>query len=74
MSEEQFWAVWNPAHGEPTVRHSSFEIAKAEAERLARFNPGQKFYVLAACGVARRVDVTFEPITADDEFHWPPAT
>lgn len=41
-----FWIVWNPAGRNPTFRHRSESAAVAEAERLARENPGQTFVVL----------------------------
>jgi len=45
---EQFYVVWNPAHGLPRVRHEYETDAIAEAERLAGANPGQTFYVMIA--------------------------
>ncbi len=65
MSNE-FWMVYNPQGGAPTYQHSSFQQAKAEAERLARMNPGQSFYVLQACGMARKVDVEWVNINIDN--------
>lgn len=52
-----FWLVWNPQGNNPTFRHHSREAAQAEAERLARLAPGQRFYVLAALSVTHKVDV-----------------
>lgn len=50
-----FWLVWNPNGHSPAYKHPSPERATAEAERLARVNPGQTFVVLeSVCG--RRVD------------------
>ena len=50
MSAEhsQFWMVWNPARHAPTKRHPSQASAITEAERLARANPGESFFVLEA--------------------------
>jgi hypothetical protein len=45
---EKFWMVWNPKRTSPTCQHKSIEAAVAEAERLARRDPGQEFYVLEA--------------------------
>ena len=45
---EKFWMVWNPKGGRPTRQHESIEAAIAEAERLARCEPGQVFCVLGA--------------------------
>lgn len=47
-----FYVVWNPARGAPTVRHRTRPAAAEEAERLARSNPGQTFFVLATVAVA----------------------
>jgi len=55
-----FYVVWNPAHGKPTVRHARYDDAKHEAERLARMNPGEDFYILGSLLLVhnRDVDVT----------------
>lgn len=50
--EEVFWVVWNPGSGSPKFRHPTESAARAESERLAETNPGSKFYVLRALGVA----------------------
>lgn len=52
---EQFWMVWNPNRNPPAYRHTSQAAAEAEAERLARLNPGEHFIVLEAVS-ARVVD------------------
>jgi len=62
--EFQFWVVWNPQQTGPTVRHSSAQVAKAEAERLAAAQPGDRFYVLKALRysqMAQRVTVELQP-------------
>lgn len=61
----QFWMVYGEGQGAPTVKHASMNLAKGEAERLARQHPGTKFYVLRAIGSAERSDVTFTVL--DDE-------
>lgn len=48
MSEPLFWIVWCIGGGSPTVQHENFAIAKTEAKRLARINPGHQFVVCAA--------------------------
>lgn len=45
-SRRAFWLVWCPRGGSPTRQHDSRESAKAESERLARMNRGQRFIVL----------------------------
>lgn len=58
----QFWMVWNPAARPPVVRHPSEQAATQEAERLARLNPGEQFFVLEAISLRcvdnmKRVDL-----------------
>lgn len=43
-----FWMVWSPQGRPPTHQHPTHAMAVAEAERLARHCPGQRFYVLEA--------------------------
>lgn len=43
-----FFLVWCEGGGSPTARHHTFSIAKAEAMRLARANPGRRFTVMVA--------------------------
>lgn len=43
-----FWMVWNPEGRAPTYKHTAFDSAVQEAERLARENPGQVFVVLSS--------------------------
>lgn len=61
---DEFWIVWCPTgpHA-PRVRHRTFDAATAEAKRLANENPGAEFYVLAAEGLMRKVDVEWVPST-----------
>lgn len=53
----RFWMVWNEGNQNPRVKHSSSMLARSEAERLARSNPGQKFYVLDAIDCCMKRDV-----------------
>ena len=47
MIKEEFWLVWNENKKEsPTHKHGFVEKAEAEAERLAKANPGETFVVL----------------------------
>lgn len=43
--------VWNPNRNQPTYRHDTQAAAETEAERLARGNPGEHFFVLEAVGL-----------------------
>lgn len=44
--EAKFFVIWG--HGTPTVRHATLTTVEAEANRLARANPGKKFFILSA--------------------------
>lgn len=46
--EPAFWLVWRDGGQIPMFKHSEQGEAEQEAERLARANPGQHFYVLPA--------------------------
>jgi hypothetical protein len=49
MSQQrQFWMIWNPEGNMPRFCHDTEAAAETEAERLARLNPGQSFYILEA--------------------------
>ena len=48
-SDKPFWLVWNPSHGEPTHRHATPELARAEALRLAGLER-KTIYVLQSIG------------------------
>jgi len=55
-NEQQKWFVWNPKGHQPRFVHDSYPSALAEAKRLARLNPGAKFYVLTVQAVAQTKD------------------
>lgn len=61
----EFWLVWNPRGGAPTHQHPTLHQARAEAERLARMNPGQDFFVLATVGRAKKVDVEWMELNVE---------
>lgn len=65
------YLVWNPARGMPTITHYTESSAIAEAERLAKANPGERFLVMSAIGVAvveaPRVFHRYEP---NDQTHF----
>ena len=46
--DSPFWVIWNPQGRSPTVRHQYEHEARAEAQRLAKDNPGHSFIVLEA--------------------------
>jgi hypothetical protein len=48
-----YYVVWAPEFGPPSRRHEFIGPAKSEAERLAKLNPGTKFHVLEAKGLAK---------------------
>jgi hypothetical protein len=45
--------VWSPGGGQWKQKHTSYDSAQTEAERLAKVNPGQEFFVLGALGSAK---------------------
>lgn len=61
-----FWFVWNEQGHAPTHKHVTVESAKAEAERLARANPGERFTVLAALGTCEFDAVKWTQINHDE--------
>ncbi len=52
-----FWMVWNPMGRAPTFKHRTKGGAQLEAERLARLNRGETFFVLEAVSMSKAVDV-----------------
>jgi hypothetical protein len=52
QNESDIFFVWNPSGGQWKHKHTTYESAQKESERLARLNPGQKFYVIGALGFA----------------------
>lgn len=69
MKPQPFFVVWNPEGGPPTVKQPSYSVAETEAKRLARRNPGQSFFVLAAVAEAVKVDVGLTRFTIDPDHH-----
>ncbi|MGD9862542.1 MAG: hypothetical protein AB7S99_04950 [Pseudodonghicola sp.] len=55
MKLGQFWMV--KGDGPTTYRHDSQASAEAEAQRLARLNPGQIFFVMEAVAAHRHIAV-----------------
>ena len=48
-----FYLVWNPDRGLPKKRHPTLKSAQNEAERLAKKQPNESFYVLQTVSVDR---------------------
>jgi hypothetical protein len=62
---KQFWMVWNPAGHAPVYKHDTEDSAVREAERLARANRYEQFYVLEAISLRcvddmRRVELRLD--------------
>lgn len=72
MSEfKRFWLIWSPQGvTPPSRRHDTPDSAQKEAERLAREAPGKEFYVLAAVGCAKKIDVEWSK-ASDEAFEEP---
>lgn len=71
MSNEQvFYVVWNPARNAPVARHPTRHAARAEAERLARKQPGDRFYVLGALSLSQVPSITSALIDDDEGLVW----
>lgn len=51
--KEELYVIWNPKGKNPHYKHTSLEDAEKEAERLAKENPNQEFYVLKAISKAK---------------------
>lgn len=67
---DQFWMVWNPNRNPPMFMHATEVAAEAEAERLAKLNPGERFFVLEAIGLRvvdnmQRVDLRKQLVNGD---------
>lgn len=67
MPSGPFWLVWNPHGRAPQVRHPNEASATAEAERLARSNPGQTFVVLASIEAIKLHDLLRVDLRPIDE-------
>lgn len=57
---QHFWMVWNPHGHAPTMKHQDERSAQYEAERLARANRGQTFFVLCAYASVTSNDVVWD--------------
>lgn len=63
---QQFYMVWNPATKYTAYKHDDYQMAKTEATRLARNNPGQEFVVLCAVATLCKQDVLCDEVPAND--------
>ena len=61
-----FWMVLGS--GLPTYRHDTEQSARAEAERLARQQAGQEFYVLQAVSACVKSDVAW--VACEERDQW----
>jgi hypothetical protein len=68
LTVTKFWVVWNPAFDIPVVRHQDPQKARAEAERLARANPGAAFFVMGLEGACRASAIEWSFPSEDDIF------
>lgn len=68
MSYVLFWMVWCERGGTsaPTVKHHSRSDAVKEAERLARLNPGNRFWILKAEECAEHQSIKWEKAHVED--------
>ncbi len=62
---EPFWMIYGLGKSAPSFIHDTYESAVAEAERLARVDPGTHFYILCTTGCAVKSDVEFRRIDPD---------
>jgi hypothetical protein len=67
MTEDKFWMVYGNGKSAPAMKHHTFELAKGEAERLARTNPGVEFFVMMPVSASKRVDVETKMLFDLDE-------
>lgn len=65
--DNEFWCVWNPNRGVPTMKHGTEAEANAEAQRLASSQPGARFYVMRAARYFTRIDVARVELRESEE-------
>lgn len=53
------YCVFNPQGRAPFFPHHTKSSAETEAKRLAKNNPGYRFYVMESIGVAEKIDVAY---------------
>jgi hypothetical protein len=67
----KFWMLWNPQGRAPTFKHETLEDARKQAEKLARNNNGETFYVLEAISYVRKKDVDWTELSENLEEYLP---
>lgn len=60
-----FWLVWNREGFPPRYQHETEAGARAEAERLARANPGKSFCVLTSIAEVQAVSVQWKELSKE---------
>lgn len=65
-SAPTWFTVWAPnGTNPPRVKHNTFELADAEARRLAIARPDQEFYVMQPVALAKGVATTTVAVTSE---------
>jgi chromosome segregation ATPase len=67
-TDPQLFLVWKDGGSSPKKAHESFGSAQSEAARLAKANPGDRFYVLYAIGNASRLVADVQWVVSDARF------
>ena len=67
MEVSKFWMVYVESANEPVIHHPTLEVAKQEAERLAKMTnlQGRKVYVLEVVGCCVYNAVDWLTLTPD---------
>ncbi|WP_420415273.1 hypothetical protein [Roseibium sp.] len=65
-NSDPFWMIYGIGQGRPSAQHRSYDVAAAEAKRLARQNPGVRFVVLQAIRAFEKLDVMETTISDPD--------
>ncbi len=56
---DKFWMVWKENDRDPRFKHPTETEARLEAERLARMNPGIRFYILESIDACKMHDIVW---------------
>ena len=63
---KKFWMVYGGYQSNPTKKHETELEARNEAERLARKQPGQQFYILEVIAICQTKDLEWIELPHDD--------